>query len=80
MVKDSENEVYSFLIGKIKSFRDVEIRFDRHSIPFVIAQIDTALGLLPTAMGRDVFDLTKLAPGTIIAMYADIKVDFAVDQ
>lgn len=80
MMKDSKDEVYSFLIGKINNFRDVEIRFDGHAIPFVIAQVETALGLLPTAMGRDVFDLEKLAPGGIIAMYADIKVDFAVDQ
>ncbi len=79
-MQDNENEVYSFLIGKVRNIWDVEIRFDGHSIPFVIAQVDTALGLLPTAMGRDVFDLTQLAPGTIVAMYADIKVDFAVNQ
>ena len=73
-------EVFSFLVGTVKTFRDVEVRFGEHPIRFVIAQLDSALGLLPTAMGRDVFKLDSLAPGKIIAMSADIKADFAVQQ
>ncbi len=78
--EDYEGETFSFLIGTVKSFRDVSVVFGDCTLPFVIAQVESALGLLPTAMGRDVFDLSRLAPGKIVAMYADIKADFAVDQ
>jgi hypothetical protein len=46
----------------------------------VIAFVESALGLLPTAMGRDVFNLDNLVPGAVVFMYADIKADFAVEQ
>ncbi len=78
--EEDEGEIYSFLVGTVKSIRDVEISFGGYTVPFTIAQLETALGLLPTAMGRDVFELEALAPGKVIAMNADIKVDFAVDQ
>ena len=69
-----DGEVFSVIV------RDVEVCFGNYRIPFVIAQIDSALGLLPTAMGRDVFNLDGLAPGRAIMMYTDIKADFAVEQ
>lgn len=75
-----DGEVFSVIVGIVISVRDVEVCFGNYRIPFVIAQIDSALGLLPTAMGRDVFDLDGLAPGKAIMMYADIKADFAVEQ
>lgn len=75
-----KGETFSVIVGTVKSVRDVEVRFGKYKIPFVIAQIDSALGLLPTAMGRDVFDLDGLVPGAAVIMYADIKADFAVEQ
>ena len=75
-----KGETFSVIVGTVKSVRDVEVRFGKYRIPFVIAQIDSALGLLPTAMGRDVFDLDGLVPGAAVMMYADIKADFAVEQ
>ncbi len=75
-----EGEIYTFLVGTVQSFRDVEISFDRFRIPFVIVQLETALGLLPTAVGRDVFEIETITSGKVIAMKADIKVDFAIDQ
>lgn len=75
-VKD--DETYSFVVGTVKSYRDVEINVGMTSLPFVIAQLDTALGVLPTAMSREVFALDKLTAGKVIVMKADIKADFAV--
>lgn len=77
---DSTGEVFSFLVGTVKSVRDVSVNFGERTLEFAIAMLDTALGSLPTAMGWEVFDLTGLAPGKAISMYADIKADFAVDQ
>lgn len=74
------NESYSFVIGKVVSYRDVEIAFGETIYPFVLAQVDTALGVIPVSMGREVFDLEKLQVGCIIAMNADIKADLAKDE
>ena len=75
-----KGETFSVIVGTVRSVRDVEVRFGKTKIPFVIAQVDSALGLLPTAMGRDVFDLDGLVPGAAVIMYSDIKADFAVEQ
>ena len=78
--KDYEGETFSLLVGTIRSYRDVSVNFGERTLLFTIAQVETALGLLPTAMSREVFDLSSLAPGRVISMYADVKADFAVDQ
>ena len=62
MDNESDNiEINRALIAKVK----------------VIAHVDTALGCIPVAMGRDVFDLSALDVGSIIGMNADVKVDLS---
>lgn len=78
--KKKNGESYSFLIGKVISYRDVEIAFGETVYPFVLAQVDTALGVIPVSMGREVFDLEELQVGCIVAMNADIKADMAKDE
>lgn len=68
---------YSFMIGTVRSFRDVSIRIDEQKLDFVLAQVETALGIIPVAMGREVFDLKKLRKGCVISMNADVKVDLS---
>jgi hypothetical protein len=72
-----DDESYSFLVGKVKSFRDVRIQFGEVSWDFVLAKVLTALGTVPVAMGREVFDLEKLVPEAIVAMNADVKADLS---
>ena len=71
------DDSYSFVIGKVKSFRDVAIEFGESNLPFVLAKVDTALGVVPVVMGRDVFELSKLRNNCIIAMNTVVKVDIA---
>lgn len=71
-------KAYSFVIGTVKAYRDVRVQIGQETLNFVIAELDSALGALPTAMSREVFDLSKLAVGSVIAMYADVKADFAI--
>lgn len=73
--KDDEN--YSFLIGKVETYLDVTIQFGEFRLPFVLAQVDTALGIVPIAMGREVFDLTNLKEGCIVSMNAYVKADLS---
>ena len=78
LMSDKENDNdYSFIIGKVESFRDVSPNFGDYKIPFVLAMVDTALGVVPVAMGRDVFDLKELKVGCVIAMNAVVKADVA---
>ena len=62
------------------SFKDIELVLGKRVLPFVLAWVDTALGIIPVPMGREVFDLEKLEIGCIVAMNADIKVDVAKDE
>ena len=71
------DEHYSFLIGSVKSYSDVSWEFGEFKLDFVVATLDTALGNIPVAMSRDVFDLSALSVDSVIAMKADIKVDLS---
>lgn len=71
-----EDETFSFVIGTVRSHRDVSIRSNTGTIRFSILWLDTALGLLPTAASPSVFNLSGLAVGKAVAMCADIKADF----
>lgn len=55
----------------------LKISFGDVSWDFVLAHIHCALGTVPAAMGREVFDLSGLAPNTIVAMNADVKADLS---
>lgn len=67
----------SMVIGTVENFRDVSIDVGEVRYDFVLAQVSTALGSIPVAMGREVFDLRKLRKGKLVAMFADIKADMA---
>ena len=38
---------------------------------------ESKTGVVPAAMGRDVFDIEKLKPGMVVAMNADVKADLS---
>ena len=76
--KGDREEHYSFMLGTIESFRDVKIAFGETILDFVIASVNTALGVVPVTMGREVFDLSNLSQGCIVAMNADVKADIAL--
>lgn len=74
------DESYSFVIGRVVSFRNVEVSFGETVLLFVLSQVDTALGVIPVPMSRDVFDLENLEVGCIVAMNTDIKADVARNE
>ena len=75
--QDHSEECFSFLFGTARKIRPTEIQVGQERIRFLIVDIETAFGLLPTAMSEEVFDLKKLKLGAIIVMYADIKADLS---
>jgi len=74
---DEDN--YSMVVGKVVAFKDVRLSTPDKDYDFVLAWLDTALGLTPTAMGREVFDLESLGIGKIIVMNTYIKAELIVD-
>lgn len=72
---EADDDHYSFLVGTIRSFSDVRWELEAGRLDFIIANIDTALGEIPVAMSREVFDLSELAVGAVICMRAYIKAD-----
>lgn len=76
--KEGAEESFSFLFGTVQEIRPAELQLGEERIRFLIVDLDTAFGILPTAMSEDVFDLKKLVPGAVVVMYADIKADLAV--
>jgi hypothetical protein len=66
----------SFIIGKVKSISDITAVFGEKTVNFTIIQLDTAIGVIPVAVSRKVFDLKNLQEGKLIAMLADLKADF----
>ena len=71
------NALYSFMVGTVKSFKEHSIRLGKQTFDVVIAQLDTAVGNLPTMMGKEVFDLANLKENCVVGMNADIKADLA---
>lgn len=78
--KDDNDESYSFMIGRVISYQDVEIAFGQAVYPFILAQVDTALGVIPVSMSREVFDLANLKEGCVVAMNTEIKADLAKEE
>ncbi len=72
-----EGETFSFIVGNIVDYRDVEVSMGDNLLRFVLAHLDTAVGVIPVPMSRDVFDLSRIKERMLVGMYADVKVDFA---
>ncbi len=77
---EDNDEAYSFVVGTVETYKDVSVSFGKNNIDFIIAQVNTAFGIIPVAMSRDVFDLEKLRPGMIVAMNANIKADLSKQE
>lgn len=78
--KNYPDEVFSMVVGTVASFRDVSVDFGGVVLNFMIAQVKTAFGTIPVAIGREVFDVKKLKVGTLVTMNADIKADLAAPE
>ena len=74
---EEDDDSSSLVIGTVKSFLYVIAEFGEVRLPFIVAKVDTAAGIVPVAMSRDVFDLSDLAPGRVVVMETIVKADVA---
>ena len=73
---EQTNETYSFLVGEVLDYKEVLLDIGGSDFKFVIAYVDTGVGILPAALNTVNLDSGMLARGKYIAMYTDIKADF----
>jgi hypothetical protein len=72
-----EDDVYTLMFGTVTSVRNVQVDMGITRLDFVLAQVRTALGIIPVAMGRDAFNIEGIRPGKVLAMNAYVKADLA---
>ncbi len=61
--KEEDDFAASILHGEVLAVQPHRVRFDSREFGFLIAQVKTALGVIPVPMHPDYFDLSELAPG-----------------
>ena len=72
-----DGETFSFILGRIESYREVLLQMGKINLPFILADVTTGAGTIPIPMGKEVFNLQELHEGSYVAMHADVKADFA---
>ncbi len=71
---------HSFVVGVVESFSDITISFGESEHEAYIIYLNTALGILPTLAGKEMFDMRNLSKGKIVGMNAYIKANFVKDK
>ena len=72
----NKEEICSFIIGKVVSFQEVNAIIGGIEIPFTIINLKTGFGTHPVAASKETFNLSNLSKDKLLAMLADVKVDF----
>lgn len=75
-VSDAEESPWSTMVGTVCAWQDAILRLGDRACEVCIVQLRTALGVLPTIMGKELFETDKLAVGKAVLMDACIKANF----
>ncbi|MBQ6486943.1 hypothetical protein IJI89_00760 [Candidatus Saccharibacteria bacterium] len=76
----SENGIpYTYFLGTIKHYEDVEIKLKKGTILFTIIYVNSHFGILPVVACKNRFDLSRLEAGKAIEVSAVIKANLATD-
>lgn len=75
-VPDAEGSPWSTMVGTVCAWQDASLRLGDWVCEVCIVQLRTALGVLPTIMGKELFETDKLAVGKAVLMDACIKANF----
>lgn len=76
----AEEDIWTLMVGVVDSYQNVALKFGDTTCEACIVQLKTALGMLPTVMGKELFETDKLAPGKVVLMNACIKANFVQDK
>lgn len=74
--KNGDDDPWSFIVGEIISFREITLSFGPVRRDAYLVTLRSALGELPTLVGKEVFDTRAIGVGKIIGMNAHIKANF----
>lgn len=78
--QETEETPWSTMVGEVHSYRDATLQFGHRVCQVCIVQLKTALGVLPTIMGKERFETSKLSQGKVVLMEARIKANFIQDR
>lgn len=78
--EDSDEAPWSLLFGDIISLREITLSFGDISRDAFLLTLRSALGDLPTLVGKDYFDTNGIGVGKVVAMNAYIKANFVKDK
>ncbi len=70
---------FTYFLGTVRHFEDVEIRLEKGTITFTIIYVNSHFGVLPVVACKNRFDLGKLEIGKIVEISAVIKANLAAD-
>ncbi len=76
----NSDETFSFVIGEITKLQNCRIEINNEFCDFITAQLNTAVGNLTTVINPDRYDVEEIAEGKFIAMKADIKANFKLND
>lgn len=71
--ENEDSEPWPFMVGEILSFREITISFGSVKRDAYLVTLRSALGELPTLVGKEMFDTRAIGVGKIIGMNAYIK-------
>lgn len=80
MKQNDDEDPWSFVVGEIKEYRGVTIAFGSIKREVYLVTLHSALGDLPTIVGKEIFDTSKIGVGKIIGMNTSVKVNFIKDK
>ncbi len=75
----SDETLYTFMVGTVVLLREIEIEFGEIKRQAYLTVLNTALGELPTLIGKELFNTDNLSVGSIVAMNACVKANFVKD-
>lgn len=77
---NGDESPWSFVVGTVENFSEATISFGDKECEAYIIYLNTAIGILPTLAGKEMFDMRGLSKGKIIGMNAYIKANFVKDK
>ena len=78
--KNDTEDPWSFVVGEIKNYQEISISFGSIKRDAYLVILHSALGELPTLVGKEIFDTSNIGIGKIVGMNACVKANFVKDK
>ncbi len=81
ILEDEEDEApWSMIVGEIIAYREIRLAFGTETRDAYIIVLRTALGNLPTLVGKEIYETGSIGIHKIVGMHCYVKVNFVKDK